>query len=499
MKKHHYITILLFLLYGNLSSQSWVVNYHGYPLGRTHFSAGFVDEDGVTFLSGQEGPDNDRPKTLLMRINQDGSHSETIYDAEGFYSKATCIVETDDHHLFVAGHLFDDTEDYLIILLFDKNLNLLSEQRIEKEVDAISFGTCRASSDNHGNIIVSSSVKQANEYGGYYSRGVFFKFNRLGEMISHRYLVEEYPSPEYFLMNFQLRQMWYRNDSETLLCLVPGYGGVMSFITFDSDFNYLEEHPIWREIDEKVDHTLFDDCYTDHWLSDSEALFFSSRGDADHNKLRISRLNTQGKFLEYIHLNERPDTIDDAAKHRCMATANDSTFYLSFHQHTIPYYPGSACVYLLNDKMEIIGRHIDETHEAFRSFLIFPTKDGGCITVNDSCIMSSFATQSHPVITKLSRNDFETIPWSVSNTYIDKIHAYPNPTEGRLTIPLCGLNLSDARCQIYDNLGRLITDRQIHNCDASILLDLSKLDPGIYCYRIYANDKTLFSERIIKK
>lgn len=500
MKKYLLIIIPLCLFCGSLSSQSWVVDYHGgYPSGSTHFSSGFVDADGVTFLSGREGPDRDHPETLLMRINPDGSHLEYVHHKDGFCSKATSVTETDEHNLFVAGNSFDENDDYVMALLFDKNLNLLKETKIEKEVEAISFGDCVCAPDSHGNIIVATRIKQSDGYGSFIFRGVFYKFNPQGDLISYRYLIEDYPDPVFFLMNFWLKQMWYKEENETLLCLASGFGGVTSFITFDSAFNYIEEYPIWNDNDEKMDNSLYNDCYTDHWYSDDEALFFGGKGDDEHCRLRVSRVNTKGEFQQYIHLNERPDSIDSPCKSRCMATANDSTFYFSFYQHTLPYHPGTASVYMLNEQLDITGRYLDPSHHSFRTYLIFPTEDGGCITVNDSCNNGNVLMFGHPVITKLNRDDFETVFWSVQHTDPSLHPPYPNPTTNVLTIPVEKLGLTHARCRICDSNGRTIVDRGIQGEGELLYLDVSELKAGLHIIQLYTDGKTILSEKFFKK
>lgn len=501
MKKKLYFSIAFCLFHMLLSAQEWSINYQGsHPSGRTHFRDGFVDEDGVTFLAGQEGPDDDTPETLFMRIEPDGSHSEFLYQKTGCHSKATCILEMQDHNLFVAGNLYDDTDDYVMVLILDKQLNLLEERQYEKETEAQAFGQCKATTDSHGNVIISTSVLQNNGPSGDCNHGVFYKFDNHANLISHRYLIEDYPSPLYYLMDFQMQQMWYDAEAETLLCLVPGFGNIMSFITFDSAFNYIEEYPIWRDDPEKLDHSLFLDCYTDHWYSNDEALFFSSYGDYHCNKLRVSRINTHGEFLEYIHLNERTDTIDDPARPRCMATGNDSTFYFSFFYHTLECFPGIACIYLLNDRLEIIGRHLDDEHDRYRSSIVLPTNDGGCITVIDSCDYFLTVNTSHPVIKKLTQQDFEQVSCSLApNEHIPSHHgAYPNPCEASLYIPMSN-NGDNIRCHVFDNHGRTIINRRVNPHGNTLVLDVSKLKKGIYHYRIYSNKEALLSDTFIKK
>lgn len=498
MKKLSFF-LAFFLAYLFVSAQEWSINYVGdYPAGRIHFHDGIIDEDGVTFLAGQEGSSTDTPEALFMRINPDGSHLEFKYAKAGFQSKATCIIEMPDHHLFAAGNLYGDTTDYVLILILDKQLNLLEEKQYEKEVAGNSFGACKAALDSHNHVIVSTVILQNNTYQGIDYRGVFYKFDLEGNMVSHRYLLADYPDPVHFLFDFRLRQMWYKPTEETMLCLAPGYGNVLSFITFDSSFNYIDEYPIWQDDIGKSDHTLSNDCYTDYWYSEDEALFFSSRGDADHNKLRVSRVNTHGEILDFIRLNERTDTIDDAAPSRCMAAANDSTFYFNFYYHTWSYYPGIACVYLLNDRMEIIGRHVDDDMNCYRSCFVLATADGGCITVNDSCNYYSITSKTHPIIRKLRIEDFETIPLSIHKEEPFGAKAYPNPCDDILHIPVPRIDHQHIRCQVYDQLGRTVVDRKVSPGDL-LMLDVSRLRTGIYHYRVYSDKTTLITEQFIKK
>lgn len=501
--KKRFFTFALCLFFSQLSAQEWVVNYIGeYIPGLTTLVDGFVDEDGVTFLAGREGIDEEVSHALLMRIEPDGAHSEYKYFREGYHSKATCIIEMNDNNLFVAGHLSDEADDWLLVLILDKQFNLLQERQYEKEVEAVSFRDSKATLDCHDHVIVSTAVVQNNPYQGTDLRGVFYKFNYQGNLVSHRYLIEDYPHPLYFLMDFRLRQMWYKEETETLLCLSTGYGGVLSFVTFDSAFNYVEEHPIWRDEIDRSDHTINrEDSFTDYWYNEDEALFFSSRGDYDHNKLRVSKVNTQGEFLDFICLNERPDTIDDAASSRCMAAINDSTFYFLFHCHTLPLYPGIGCVYQLNERQEIVGRHIDDDHQCYQSRIILPTPDNGCIVVYDSCDYKPLPHRRHPVIQRLRPDDFEQVFLSVETPPDDPIHnlsLYPNPANDAIYLPIPALGTTHLRFRITDNKGLLIADC-FTDCESRVKIDISRFKPGVYCLRLYTPEKTLLTEKFIKK
>lgn len=503
MSKNLIFLVTLVLSGLALPAQEWSVRYPSeHPSGYNHFHDGCIDENGVIFLVGQEGPTKDTPEAILFRVAPNGNPVTYRYSRPGLYSQANCIVEMPSEKLFVAGNLYNDTCDRLLVLILDKDLNLLEERQYDKEVDTLTFGKSRGILDSHGNVIVATYATQNNGYKGVFYRGILFKFDPQGNIIRHRYLLEEEPNPVAYLVDFRMRQIWYKAQNETLLCLAPGFGGVMSFITFDSTFNYIEEHPIWNDHSDKSDRTLYRDCYTDHWLSENEALFFSSIGDADHNRLRVSRVTTQGDILEIFPLNARIDTIDDAAQPRCMAAPNDSTFYFSFHYHQWGYYPGTACVYQLNDQLEIIGSYIDNSHSAYRTCLIFPTADGGCITVNDSCAFHPYAINALPFVSKLGPADFVHIPWSVTHTEqaSPSRNAFPNPCNETLHIPLPhDHSAHNTRCRVCDLHGRTLMDCIVQQDGNLLDLDVSELKPDLYFYQIYSDQTTQFSEKFLKK
>ena len=500
--KKLYLILASILLSAHITAQDWSFSYTGdYPEGSIQFCDGFIDEAGVTFLAGREGPDYDHPEALVMCIEPNGNHSVFKYQKEGCLSRATCILEMPNHNLFIAGNIQDCTDDFVMVLILDKQLNLLEERSYGKEVEAISFGDCKATLDSHGNIIVSTTVLQTYNPHVTTDHGVFYKFNCNGDLISCRYLIEDYPGTFYFYTNFHLRQMWYHEEDETLLCLAPASNNVMSFVTFDSAFNYIREYPIVNEKNLRFDHILNDDCFTDHWYNDEELLVFNSRGDYEHNDLRIAKINVYGDFLDYIFLTETPDTIFDPALYRSMATANDSVIYYSFYYHLAPLHPGHAVVWMLNERLEIIGSHVFDDCTNYRSDLILPTSDDGCLVINHLSPDIPMDYYGAPIITKLKKEDFATVTHCPERPAMQPPSniAYPNPTSTELNIPIPDFIGTTARCQIFDTKGSIVTDRIVRSNDRILKLDVSGLIPGLYLYRVYTAETTLVREKFIKK
>lgn len=499
MAKGILIALAACLMTCTARSQTWTVHCKNLtPFEYTEFEDGFVDEDGIVYLAGRNGNDYEHGAAYVMRIQPDGGTSTYRYEENECLSSLSSIIAMDDERIFVAGNLSDDEDDYIFTMVMDKNLNVLSTHRYAKEVEGIRFGRCTALSDEEGHVIVASSIVREQSI-WIENKGVLIKYNDDNHPILQRYLIADYPEPMYFMNRFKVRQMWNQHDG-TFLCLAPGSEEIYSFLTFDSDFNLLDEKYIQDEQCDILGHTLSEDCFSDLWTSSEEAIIFSSLGWYDRNKLRAMKINADGEFLEYVHINERNDTIDFVAPFHCMAAANDTTLYFCTSYGTHPGYPGFASIYLLNDRLEITGHHLETDDECLKASMILATQDGGCISIYDSCSFQLNSHDSYPIISKLSRDDFDVIPWSIiENTHATQSFcAYPNPTHESLFIPFQTLDIGHARCQISDITGRIILDCVIDSNSGILHVDVSRLNNGIYNYSLYNNKNILYLGTFLK-
>ena len=137
--------------------------------------------------------------------------------------------------------------------------------------------------------------------------------------------------------------------------------------------------------------------------------------------------------------------------------------------------------------------------------MLMLTEDGdnyGCITVNDSCSYEPISQIRHPVIRKLTLEDFEHVPLTIGEQHTgqdDKTSMhFPNPTEGTLNIPLPCFE-QQVRCRIYDSKGIIVTDRIVASDTQLLQFDVSKLKNGLYHYQIYTPNKTLLQGKFVKK
>lgn len=108
----------------------------------------------------------------------------------------------------------------------------------------------------------------------------------------------------------------------------------------------------------------------------------------------------------------------------------------------------------------------------------------------------------HPVIKKLSPNDFEQVFLSVEATTDNTAELtmpYPNPADDVIHIPLPEKETTHRRIRISDTKGLVVVDRIVEQDASLIRLDISGLKPGLYQYTLYTPETTLLTKKFIKK
>ena len=82
---------------------------------------------------------------------------------------------------------------------------------------------------------------------------------------------------------------------------------------------------------------------------------------------------------------------------------------------------------------------------------------------------------------------------------ISKVTLSPNPTSGNALLDVEFRKVLDARVQVYNMMGQLISEQRSRQTDkAQFELDLSNHPAGIYLIRITADNKT-YTARLVKQ
>ena len=81
-----------------------------------------------------------------------------------------------------------------------------------------------------------------------------------------------------------------------------------------------------------------------------------------------------------------------------------------------------------------------------------------------------------------------------------QIHAYPNPTANFLNIYYYNQNFTGkAEAQVYDLQGKLIQSWKFHTNDMTYIYDVTRLDAGIYVFKVVKEGSVLSTKKILKE
>lgn len=113
---------------------------------------------------------------------------------------------------------------------------------------------------------------------------------------------------------------------------------------------------------------------------------------------------------------------------------------------------------------------VDETHNHFYYKLtaVYLSDE------NEECESDFAASLVHPDRDYVMVDD----AWNVSESQVEAVELYPNPTDGRLTIRACGMQ----QVSLFNAIGQCFMNLQV-NAD-SLTLDLSSYDSGVYLLQI---------------
>jgi len=194
---------------------------------------------------------------------------------------------------------------------------------------------------------------------------------------------------------------------------------------------------------------------------------------------------------------ERPDTTYYVSQYRSMAYVDENTIYVSTYWHRNSwneYLPNLATIFLMNEKLELLGRKDFEMEHFFNVLHVQPTSDKGCVVqgyVDDG-------KHKKTLIFKLSKSDFE-ISADVLEYDCYDVNVYPNPVSSLLYIDIENLNKKSLSVRIIDELGRRYLDKDVVVDGNVISLDVSTLSNGLYFYQIECDKDKCINNFFVKE
>ena len=457
------------------------------------------DIEGNMYIVGRTGDIFSHSDAFIIRISPNGDTLSYTYKIEGNYSNFRDVAMLPNGNLFVTGFRANTNgdNDRLLVVLFDTELNVLSEKLYECVGQGTLFrSTSEVVLDSDGNVVVFTSQIVPESGGLRRFPAILYRFNEEGDTIMHRDLYDADLGPMYYTQTFEPEQLYYDSDRREFQYVGQGLNGFVSIEYFDNDLNFISGHQILYQ---GADTTLMIDAiYDSDWITENgeTVMFGYSANSMDKKFLVAYKVDRIGHFLSNRAICRKTDTIDYAATTKCMTGIDDSTLYYFFHETTEPWSNGNLGVYRLDENLDVLGSYFHNNETPLWAESIHPTSDGGCILVADSIRGAS------PVhFIKLTRDDFTSIPLSVQSHTMDMPHgeAYPNPTSNIININIEGLPVENPKLRITDIQGRLWLDCKI-DCSGTILTaDVSQLKSGIYFYSIYNPQRELLKGKFVRE
>ena len=299
-------------------------------------------------------------------------------------------------NLFVTGFRANTNgdNDRLLVVLFDTELNVLSEKLYECIGQGTLFrSTSEVVLDSDGNAVVFTSQIVPESGGLRRFPAILYRFNEEGDTIMHRDLYDVDLEPMYYTQTFEPEQLYYDSDRREFQYVGQGLNGFVSIEYFDNDLNFISGHQILYQ---GADTTLMIDAiYDSDWITENgeTVIFGYSANSMDKKFLVAYKIDRIGYFLYNRAICRKTDTIDYAATTKCMAGIDDSTLYCFFHETSEPWASGNLGVYRLNENFEVLGSYFHNNEKPLWAESIHPTPYGGCILVADSVrgdVSSSF-------------------------------------------------------------------------------------------------------------
>ena len=491
--KRLYIALLTALpLLG--SAQQWEIDFSDHEFANAIYD-GVLAQDGTVIVIGNTASDSADYNPSLIHLYPDGSYNEYHYYDIPNFALSSIIKLNNGNYMAFGGALNYDGNAYHIYkmgcMVFDNNLEVISTKLYDTDSIVTEITSFKAIVDDDGTVVVCGGYKP----GSTRKRPFFYRLNEIGDVIDCLFVE---PSSDYWV--FECYQILRDPRSDGYIVIGTNRNGQCSMAFYDRQFN--KTGSSMPSINGYA--SLYQEFYSNKWLSQDDMLTFGYAWDGRGHgwDLLIADINLDGTVNRYNNILNTPDTSYNSPGHHSMAVINDTTIYGLFYLY--PAFKGwgtnpGAC--LFNKNLELLGtrRFLDDKYSDIATSSIVAMPDGGCILL---CNRIHQYLDTDAYIIKMSREDFNPIPCSVSEVPKENIKAtaYPNPTRGELYIDISDLpQNTENRVSITDMRGITRMSRIIKGSGNLLTIDVSALEAGVYFYSVYNREKELFNGKFIKE
>ena len=485
------------------AAQQWELDFT-VPDSITGLLGGTVNSDDEAVMIGCCGSNRTLLYPWVVKINTEGEcHSANYFDDDYYGVFTPSIIQLRNGNYFSAGIAQDTVSglgNWIFTMIIDKDLNIVSSRRYEKDsiADAVESGTLLL--DNDGTVILSGAYRKRDAYNVNSSRAYFYRFDDEANILSQRYVVEEAGSPEQYINQYECCQLLKEPLTDNIIVLGGGTYGWLSCLFYDDDFNFVREYQMK---DGYMPYFLPRAC-SDYWYSDHELLLLGDRRNdgVDNCHLGLAKIDLDG-CVEQCETVCHSDTMNEQLPVRMgMTCVNDSTMYGVYFSYKSIGWPDITGVFLFDKDLEVLGSKFfnDEEHRNFKSRFVLSFKDGSCMfPVYDN---KSYENMAICKLIKMSREDFNPIPCGVSKIPKEQLDAlvFPNPASDEIHFDISGLPTGkEHRISISDAMGRLVMSRIIRGEGNALTVGIADFEPGIYAYTIFSDEKVSSAGKFVKK
>lgn len=490
------IALLFILMTGIANAQQWCIEYISEEYADYIFTSGDNSDEYEYIVGLREDNVTGERTAAAICVDKYGNYAENIFWQNGMRSKFTSVLGLGNGNAFVSALCSDvecdsDIYDKLWVAILDPNLEIVKETFIDVKNPYITYvGMTYTIRNNDDDIVLLTRVSDYESFNAENSFDyVFYKFDDSCNLLNQSYLYNDTHCSD--ITSFSLIP---NTNGYAIFGNGMHVSGMSNVIYVDEDFKFMSMS-FFDDMSDYPDLMLPVRMSVDHWCDEGSFLMSAQTNKTSGYNIWcpfVTKMSADMTVENYLSF-ERVDTTDYVFQYKSMAYLNPHKIYVAtfWYKNNIS---NELNVYLINDKLELLGRKRIVTPDAFFGLHIHSTKDGGCVLVGKE----SLSEDDNPVIYKLGLDDFGVDVNTMELECYMEIDCGPNLVSSVLNINLNSVLNKNARIIIIDMLGRRYLDRDLFLNENLLTLDVSFLESGMYICSIIVDDKCILENKFVK-
>lgn len=270
--------------------------------------------------------------------------------------------------------------------------------------------------------------------------------------------------------------------------------GGPSVFYVDDEFNYHSCSPLDNM--NYYPYMIMPKFINAHWLNE-DSFIMSALSYYDYEcrlmKPMLFKMDTDMNIIDSISFGIQ-NAVNNVPHYGNMVYHNPNTIYVSSYCTRSNSYANDVYICLINEELEKLGEVVMEIGDNIVITSIQAADNEGCI-VNGYIDDEDYKVA---VSWKFDKQDFVDNTSLSENDIMLKAKAYPNPVVSCMNLDIDEVFDGNAYLEIVDMNGKVLSSHEVFVSNGKTSIDLSHLNDGIYCYRIFADNRYVFSDTFIK-